>query len=199
MILMGSGGFAEELCFWLGSELASQITGYLGKKNEALPFEHLGELDQCATLKGEKLLLAVGLPEIRNKVVSQVLALQGEFTHFIHPSAQVAHNVKIGQGSIIGPFCLISVSAELGDYVLMNNYSSVGHHAKIGDHCVLSPYAAVTGGCVLEKGVFMGVHTSLMPKTHLQSGSKVSPGSSVYKSTLAGDTVVGVPGKVFRI
>lgn len=199
MVIVGSGGFAEELVGWHTAEQLAGVDGYVGAgPNPAIPLPYLGTFEEMGMLKQSEFLLAVGTPPVRMKALEILLANNKKISSFVHATATLAKGVKLGQGIVIGPYCFVSTGAELGDFVFMNCYSSVGHHSHVGARSVLNPYSAVTGGCILGEDCQMGVSSSILPKVKLPSGTKVSPGASVYRSVREACTLMGVPARPIK-
>jgi UDP-N-acetylglucosamine acyltransferase len=83
----------------------------------------------------------------------------------------------IGDGSSIGPYCVIGPDAAIGAGCTLASHVSVGGHTRIGANCVISPFAVLGGppqdlsyrgeptrleigeGCTIREGVTMNVGT----------------------------------------
>ena len=64
---------------------------------------------------------------------------------------QVAHNVRIGENSIVAAQVGISGSSEIGDRVIMGGQAGVGDHAKIEDDARIGGQAGVLNGKTIRK------------------------------------------------
>jgi UDP-3-O-[3-hydroxymyristoyl] glucosamine N-acyltransferase len=71
----------------------------------------------------------------------------------IHPTAWVAPDATIGEGTEIGPFAF------------------VGARAEIGAGCILGPHASIGPGCVLGAGSVLHAHASM---AHCLAGARVT-------------------------
>jgi sugar O-acyltransferase (sialic acid O-acetyltransferase NeuD family) len=197
-VLVGSGGFAEEMKFWIEtSSKPEKIKGYVGLENPRLDLPYLGTFES-AIFDGALAIMAIGHRDYR-KATARCMAERGfKFSGYTHPTALVAPTAKLGEGVIIGPFCIVSAGAELGDHVLLNNYASIGHHSKVGQFSICGPYSAVTGGCELGAECELGTHAALFPKIKLGRSTRVGIGSALLHSTTSEDrTFVGVPARNF--
>jgi len=68
---------------------------------------------------------------------------------------QVAHNVQIGEGSILAAFSGIAGSSKLGKRTVMAAMSGVGDHVKLTDGVTLTAMAATTSD-IDEPGYYSG-------------------------------------------
>ncbi len=62
---------------------------------------------------------------------------------FIHPSAIIASDAKLGAGVKIGPYCVIGANVELGDNVELIGHVSLNGRTKIGADCKLYPFVSM--------------------------------------------------------
>ena len=95
----------------------------------------------------------------------------------------------------LAPFTFVGINSIIGDHVTVNAYASVGHDASVGDHCVMSPYSAITGRAVLEEGVFLGTHASVVPCVRVGRHSSIAAGAAVFRDVPAGSLMAGNPAK----
>jgi sugar O-acyltransferase (sialic acid O-acetyltransferase NeuD family) len=199
LILVGSGGFAEEFLLWTeNTPIEGKLKGYLGSPNKQMPLSHLGEIDNYEARQGEQFILAIGDPEFRLKSVESLKKKGAAFQTFVHPSALVSKSAKLGEGVLIGPFCFVSVHCELGEFTFLNVYASIGHHSTIGKFTVMSPYASVTGNCEIGEFVQIATHGLVIPKTKVGNNARIAPGAAAYRTVPENALLTGVPGKVIK-
>lgn len=67
---------------------------------------------------------------------------------------QIAHNVKIGENSVIVAQVAIGGSTEIGNYVVLGGQVGVADHARVDDGCMVGAQSGIMGH--LEKGVYSG-------------------------------------------
>lgn len=67
---------------------------------------------------------------------------------------QVAHNVRIGENSIIVAQTGIAGSTNIGSYVVLGGQVGIADHASIEDGCMVGSQSGVFG--TLQKGVYSG-------------------------------------------
>jgi sugar O-acyltransferase (sialic acid O-acetyltransferase NeuD family) len=180
---------------------AALIAGFLSADADILagrdcPMPILSDPATFAPQTGDGLLLAIGIPSVRRRVASDLLARGAEFLTLVHPTAIVNATASIGPGSIVCPGAIVSVAARLGRFGLVNYHASLAHDACAGDFAVLSPYAALGGGARIADDVFLGLHTSVGPGVSVGPRSKVAANSCALSDAPADSLVHGVPGRV---
>jgi UDP-3-O-[3-hydroxymyristoyl] glucosamine N-acyltransferase len=65
----------------------------------------------------------------------------------IHPTA------KIGEGTVVHPFCVVEANATIGKGCILYPHVFVGPSAKVGDDCQLYPNVVIYDQCVLGNRV----------------------------------------------
>ncbi|HET8715796.1 MAG TPA: acyl-ACP--UDP-N-acetylglucosamine O-acyltransferase [Holophagaceae bacterium] len=61
----------------------------------------------------------------------------------VHPSSVVAGDVELGEGVVIGPFCVVEGPSRIGARTVLRSHAVVGPHTVLGEDCVLFPHSAV--------------------------------------------------------
>jgi UDP-3-O-[3-hydroxymyristoyl] glucosamine N-acyltransferase len=80
----------------------------------------------------------------------------------IHPSASIATDASVADGTEIGPFVTVDSGARIGDRTRIGAGTSIGPNVVIGDDCLVYPgvfiYERVTIGarCVIHSGAVLG-------------------------------------------
>ena len=64
-------------------------------------------------------------------------------TTFIHETAIVSPEAKIGEGCRIGPFCTVGAEVKLGDRVVLQSHVAVDGRTAIGDETHIFPFASI--------------------------------------------------------
>ena len=80
---------------------------------------------------------------------------------FIHPTAYIAPNVKLGAGCVIMPLVAISSNTVFGKGCIVMVSATVGHDNVIGDYCHIAAQACV-GACLkIGNGVHIGLNSTI--------------------------------------
>lgn len=67
---------------------------------------------------------------------------------------QIAHNVKIGENSIVVAQVGVGGSTEIGSFVVIGGQVGIADHAKIDDGCMIGAQSGIMGH--LKKGIYSG-------------------------------------------
>lgn len=118
---------------------------------------------------------------------------------FVHPTAYVAPNVKLGPGCVIMPMVCISSNTILGKGSIAMVGSTIGHDNIIGNYCHIAAQACV--GSFLKVGI--GVHFGLNSTTreHLTIGNYATIGMGAVLTKNVGEYEIwaGNPATFLRM
>lgn len=203
ILIVGAGGLGREVLHWARDAWpnhAPLIAGFLSADPSGLADRdcHLSVIGDPATFEpqpGDALVLGIGIPGIRRHVAEQLLCRGADFLTLVHPTAVVVPTASIGLGSIICPFAVVSDSARIGRFCLVNYHASLAHDSFADDFTVLSPYATLAGKARIAADVFLGLHASVGPAVNIGPRSKVAANSCVLSEVPADSLAHGVPSR----
>ena len=200
ILIVGAGGFGREVLLWARDawpDHAAKIAGFLSADATLpVPLSILGDPLEFTPNPDDGLILAIGIPQVRRRVASQLESRGARFLTLIHPTAIVSPTAFLGEGSVLCPYAIVSDAVRLGRFTLMNYLSSLGHDASTGDFAVLSPYATLGGGAAIDEDVFLGLHASVGPGRRIGARSKLSANSAALCDAPSDSLIHGVPGHV---
>ncbi len=204
-LIVGAGGFGREVYSWtlghLHSTAADFPVQFLDDNPECLDrFPELRSmwLERISTYSprpGDRLLMAIADPGAKLTAGATLISRGATFASYIHPTAVLAHDFKIGIGCIICPLSVICCNVRIGDFVSMNVGALAGHDSVVHDGCTLSPHSNVAGQVDLERGVFLGCQTVILPKIRIGEFARIGAGSTVISHVRPHTTMMGVPAK----
>jgi sugar O-acyltransferase (sialic acid O-acetyltransferase NeuD family) len=207
LVIVGAGGFGREV-YWLAEEINAhrptwKLLGFLDDDPQALhgvdfPASVVGPVDSYSGLQGAFAVCAIGSPKARKTVTQRLDELGARWATLIHPTSFVGTGSTIGPGSVLCRAAGVTVNVTLGKHVHVNVKGGAGHDAQIGDFSTLSAFVDVTGGAVVEQGVFLGSHAVVLPQARVGAWSRVGAGSVVLRNVEAESTVIGVPAREVR-
>jgi sugar O-acyltransferase (sialic acid O-acetyltransferase NeuD family) len=205
LIVYGSGGMAREVV-----ELVTDINdvsptwrilGYIddikGDSSELVNgYPLLGTWEILKDVPGRPhVIIAVGSPSDKEIIFNRIRDFDIRFPTLIHPSARVARNAQIGEGSIIGIDCIVSTGVTIGNHVFLNMRTIVGHDAVIMDFSSCLVGCIIAGGVVVKDSALLGSGCIIMEKKTIGCKSKVSMGSVVSFDVEDHHVVMSRPSK----
>ena len=185
--LIGYGGHAREVLAQMGVTLPCFVTDELVTQ-ETLPLSNFNP-------KEYEVLVAVGDSQLRKKIVDN-LPSQTKFFTFIHPTALVMDsNIKIGKGSFIGAYSILTTNITLGAHALLNRAIHIGHDSSIGNYFSAMPGSVISGNVNIKDRVYLGTNSSIKQKLTICSDCVIGLGSGVINNICKPGTYGGVPAK----
>jgi sugar O-acyltransferase (sialic acid O-acetyltransferase NeuD family) len=116
----------------------------------------------------------------------------------IHPTAFVANNAIIGEGSQILATSSICARVKIGKNCIINTAASVDHECVIGDNVHIGPGAKLAGCVIVGDNVFIGTNATILPHIKIGKNAVIGAGAVVLKDVSANIVVVGNPAKKLK-
>lgn len=174
------------------SDVPTDLDGFSDTKAEA---GIIGSITGYEVQENDRFLLSIGEVEGREMVLKNLLARGAKFISLVHPKALIFRHAVLGEGVIVYPFVGVSDYARVGDFSLINAYSSIGHDAVLGEGAVICPFVAVGGGAKLGASCFVGPHATISPKLSIGDRCRISANSFVARNAPEDSFIIGVPAK----
>ena len=145
-------------------------------------------------------IIAIGDNWVRHEVVDRIrCAVPGfGFVTVIHPSAQVARSARVAAGTVVMPGAIISASADIGEFCIVNTKASLDHDGVMGAFSSFAP-AVTAGGEVTVKpfaAVLLGAN--IIHSISIGEHSVVGAGSLVLRDVPERVLAYGLPARVIR-
>jgi sugar O-acyltransferase (sialic acid O-acetyltransferase NeuD family) len=146
------------------------------------------------------IVLAIGNPVVKKKVLHQLQNHHLKFATLVHPLAQPRpyQHIEFGEGTLVFQGVVLTANIRIGHHVLVYLNCTVGHDAVLEDFVSLMPGVNVAGNTVLAEGVFMGSNAAILQGLQVGQGSQIGAGAVVTKSIPEGCTAVGVPAQIIK-
>ncbi len=188
--IIGYGGHAREVLAQMGKKLPCFVDDdYVCEKT--LP---LSSLD----IKKYKVMVAIADPVGRANVIKK-LPKETKFFSFIHPTALILDkNIKIGKGSFIGAFSILTTNIKIGSHTILNRSNHIGHDTTIGDYFSAMPGSVVSGNCIIGNCFYLGTNLSIKEKINITNNVTIGLNSGVVKNITESGIYVGTPTKKIK-
>jgi len=207
LLIVGAGGFGREMWNYLQDHpdcgRAWTVQGFLDDGADALegydyPVGIVGTIRDYAPQPDDLLVNGLGLPQAKQACLGPLRERGGCFLTFVHPSARIGRNVRLGIGTVVCPEVILTADITVGDFVVFNVRCSAGHDSRVGTWSTLSCYSEVTGYAQVGEGVFMGSHAAVLPRMQVGDDATLGAGAIVVGHVRPGQTVFGVPARPIR-
>ncbi|HEX8414936.1 MAG TPA: NeuD/PglB/VioB family sugar acetyltransferase [Sphingomicrobium sp.] len=199
-VIVGTGGMGRELLGWIAGcrdatrdrfRVAAFISeaGDAGTEIHGVAVHHPDEW----TAEPPRFVMAFADPVKKKRLALDLEGRGWEPETFIHDSAVVGLDTKIGRGTVICPFCRISTDCVIGEHVLVNGASGIGHDATVGDYSSLLGSVSVNGSATVGEGVTFGAGSMVYPGKRIGAWATVGLASVVLRNVPSHATVFGNP------
>lgn len=197
-VIVGYSGFGKEI-FWLleranqGNELYNFL-GYIDKMSN----ENIVGDDRwiCGYSKPLQVVIAIGNPSIRKKLVSQYKRNPNLiFPNIVDPSVKYGSSFQMGEGNIICANNILTVDVKMGNFNILNLNNTIGHGCVIQDFVTINPGCNISGDVKIERDCLVGTGVTILQGNTIGAEAIVGAGAVVINHVAAGTTNVGVPAK----
>ena len=117
---------------------------------------------------------SVGNCGVRKKLYNGLKRIGFSFPVVKHPSAVVASDVTVEEGTFIAARVVINTGTKIGKNVIVNTSSSIDHDCEIGDFVHIAPGVTLSGGVKIED------------ETHVGTGAKVTQYLDIGRKCIIG-------------
>lgn len=208
IVIIGAGGFGREVKVLIDAINQFKKTyHFLGFYDDGIEkgtiinnFPVLGNIDDLNKIyEKTAVVLGIGNPTIKHKIVSSI---QNKFLWFptlIHPTVIISDDfVSIGKGSVICAGTIISCNINIGSFVTFNLLCTVGHDSNIGDFSSFMPSVNISGEVIIEKKVYVGTGAKIVNQLTIGESTIIGAGAVVSKTLPEKCTAVGIPAKPIK-
>lgn len=197
IVILGAGGFAKEVCCWashVGWSISAFYDEFSDKQHSIFGIPVVSDL---SSFGGCLFLPAIGDPKSRMRVWGEAVKKGlNPAEALLHRTAIIGENVRIGAGSVICPYSVLTADIILGEGVILNLNSTIGHDVTIDSFVTVSPGVNISGNVHIGRCAYIGTNTAIREKLAIGSNSVVGMGSVVTRNVPNGAKVFGNPAKI---
>jgi len=185
--LVGYGGHAREVMAQMGVNL----TCFVDDKYVVQGTQPLSEFNP----KEYVLMVAIANSKDRFDII-QRLPKETKYFTWVHPTTLIMDdNIKIGEGSFIGAYSILTTNIKIGKHSILNRGNHIGHDCEIGDYFSAMPGSIVSGNVKIQDLVYLGNNSSIREKLSIHTSVTIGMNAAVVKDINKPGTYVGVPTK----
>ncbi|MDR1990055.1 MAG: acetyltransferase [Acidobacteriaceae bacterium] len=206
VIIVGAGGHGAVVADLLhamrraGADL--ELLGFVDDGASEGAMAHglrvLGGVAHLGTVAHDAIVVAVGDNRARGRIFDAARHAGERFITAIHPSAVIAADASIGNGSMVCAGAIINPGTIIGPNVIVNTAASLDHHNVVGAHVHVAPGVHTGGEVRIGEGALVGIGAVITPRRQVGAWATVGAGAVVVRDVKADDLVVGVPAVPVR-
>lgn len=140
-----------------------------------------------------RFVVGIGDAVVRRRLAEAVLAAGGELAVLVHPSAVIAHEVSLGEGTVIMAGAVINTGARIGRFAIINTGATVDHDNIIEDNVHIAPGANLAGAVTCRENVFIATGAVVIPRIEIGEGAYIAAGAVVTRPVRPRALVAGCP------
>lgn len=203
VIILGTGGCAAEITFFIEDnnlrvpkEESINILGYIDyadhlkdnydRYNFKAPV--LCDIDSYEPKPDEEVLLAVMNISFREKMIEALKKKNAKIGSFYHYSVIKPKELNIGEGNIVGPFCMLEKYATIGNHNLIVSHCTISHDCVVGNNNFFSD-TNLGGTTKIGNNNSFGIRSLTLPGVTIGNNNVIQAGMLVDKDVKDDTTV----------
>lgn len=191
IVILGKGGHAASLVDALERQNQYEIAGYIvndGQKTEDDKYPVLGDdtcLEQIFQSGIHNVAIGIGFlgkSDLREKLWTTLKKIGFTLPVICDPSAILAQNVCIGEGSFIGKGAILNTNASIGSMCIINTGAIIEHDCKVGDFSHVSVGSVLCGSVQVGGSTFVGANATVIQGKIIGNHCIVAAGMTIRKN-----------------
>ena len=206
ILILGASGHSKMIIDIIHKNKSHNIVGLIDsfktKGQGVLGYDIIGNVDDIPALQEkyniEGIIVGVGDNFTRYKLKNSISKISPEikFISAIHPSAIIAEDVFIADGTIIMAGSAVNVGSKIGHSCILNTNSSLGHDSIMEDFSSLGPGSSIGGNVKIGLCSAICLKAGLNNNITIGSHTVIGAGSLVVNNISDHNLAYGVPAKV---
>jgi sugar O-acyltransferase (sialic acid O-acetyltransferase NeuD family) len=203
LVVLGTGAHAKVVIEVLEAagqyDILGVCSGDPAAPETVCGYENLGTFNILEKLRDQGVkFAAIGVGgwtdnSFREEVFNMAKAKGFELVRAIHPSAIIASNVVIGEGSMIGSGVTIMTEAIIGRNAIISSAALISHETIIADHVLISGAAKVGAQVHIDEGAVVAFSATVNSRVTVGSKALGASGAVAIKNVKPGTRVFGTP------
>ena len=188
--LIGYGGHAREVMAQMGLKKIECFVDDDYVDSQTLPLSIFNPNEY-------EVMICISEPDVRKKI-SKKLPKETKYFTFIHHTALIFDEVKIGEGTFIGAYSILTTNINLGKHSILNRGCQIGHDSNLGNFLTMMPGSVISGNCNIGNRVYFGTNSSAREKINICDDVTIGLNSGVVKDIKEPGIYGGTPCKLIK-
>lgn len=199
IVLVGFGGHARSVADSIENDGKFHIVGYTDLQ-ESFPnngYKYLGtddklqEIYDSGTHNAVITLGQIGKADSRRRLYTLLKQIGYELPAIIDPSAILASNVSIGEGTFIGKNTVINSNSQIGKMCIINTGVLCEHDNTIGDFCHIAVRTVCCGTVKIGNNCFIGANSTIIQEINIGEDVIIGAASTILHNVNNGEKKYG--------
>lgn len=192
IILLGGGGHCKSVIDTINRLGKYNIIGILDVKDKIgtkiYNVEVIGIDDELINYYNNGVqnafitLGSIGDIRVRRKLNDIIKDMGMSLPSIIDPTAILAENIKVGEGSFIGKGTILNSDVMIGSNCIINSGSIIEHDCQIGNYVHIAPGTTLSGGVIVGSGSHIGTNSTVIQNIVIGENTVIGAGSVVVKN-----------------
>lgn len=210
LVIVGAGGFGREtadVVDAINARLTDPRWRLLGIADDG-PSEqnlerladqgikHLGGVTHLLAGSGRpRYVVGIGSPRTRREIATRLDAAGFLAATLVHPDASIGSGCTLGEGTVILAGARVTTNIHIGRHTHLNPNVTVGHDTVLEDFVSMNPSSSVSGDCLIQTGVLVGVGAIVLNGLTVGHEALVGASACVVRHVPPRVVVKGVPAR----
>lgn len=192
IIILGKGGHAESLVDIVERENKYEIAGYVindsSQSSENERYSVIGsdmDLEQIFESGIRNAALGIGYlgkSDLREKLWKKLKAIGFSFPIICDPSAVLAGNIRLGEGTMVGKGAIINANASVGEMCIINTGAVIEHGCMVEEFSHISVGSVLCGEVRVGRASFVGANATVIQGKKIGNQCIIGAGITVRKN-----------------
>ena len=192
IIILGTGGHAQSLTDIVERENKFEIAGYVindaGEKSENERYPVIGsdrdlELIFQSGIRNAALGIGyLGRSDLREKLYNRLKEIGYSLPLNCDPSAVLARNIRLGEGTMVGKGAIINANASVGEMCIINTGAVIEHGCVVEEFSHISVGSVLCGEVRVGRASFVGANATVIQGKKIGNHCMIGAGTTVRKN-----------------
>lgn len=192
IIILGKGGHAESLADIVEKENKYEIAGYVindnNQQSEEARYPVIGsdmDLEQIFKSGIKNAALGIGYlgkSDLREKLWNKLKTIGYTLPVICDPSAIMAENIQLGEGTMVGKGAIINANASIGKMCIINTGAIIEHDCRVDDFSHVSVGSVLCGNVRVGRASFIGANATVIQGKNIGSQCTVGAGTTIRRN-----------------